>query len=100
MIGDLRTLVVSAAAALFPAGSPVTAADRTWTEAKSTHFVVVSDAGEKAARNTLWQLEQLRIAYRSPGSSADSRRTTMPFVRHARRSPSRAPRTRSTRRSS
>jgi tetratricopeptide (TPR) repeat protein len=74
MTGDLRTLVVTAAASgLLAAGSPVAAADRTWTEAKSTHFVVVSDAGEKAARNTLWQFEQFRIAVKSawPWASVD-----------------------------
>jgi len=66
MTRDLRTLVISvAAASLLGAAPPVAAADRPWTEAKSTHFVVVSDAGEKAARNTLWQLEQFRIAVKT-----------------------------------
>ena len=74
MSRDLRTLIAGAAASgLLAAGSPVTAADRAWTEVKSTHFVVVSDAGEKAARNTLWQLEQFRNAVKTawPWASVD-----------------------------
>jgi tetratricopeptide (TPR) repeat protein len=38
-----------------------TAAD-SWTEARSPHFVVVSNAGEKRARDVAWQLEQIRGA--------------------------------------
>ena len=39
MSRDLRTLIAGAAASgLLAAGSPVTAADRAWTEVKSTHL--------------------------------------------------------------
>src|SRR5690349_20422891 len=31
-----------------------------WIEVKSAHFVVVSDAGQGAARTTAWQFEQIR----------------------------------------
>ena len=33
-----------------------------WTEVRSPHFVVVSDAGDKRARDVAWQLEQIRGA--------------------------------------
>jgi len=36
------------------------AADRPWVEVRSPHFIVVSDAGEKNARRTAWQFEQVR----------------------------------------
>jgi tetratricopeptide (TPR) repeat protein len=38
------------------------AADRPWVEAKSPHFIVVSDAGDKTARDIAWQFEQIRAA--------------------------------------
>src|ERR1041385_19894 len=34
----------------------------TWIEAKSPNFTVVSNAGEKRARNIAWQFEQIRSA--------------------------------------
>ena len=34
----------------------------TWVEAKSPNFTVVSNAGEKKARNVAWQFEQIRSA--------------------------------------
>jgi hypothetical protein len=36
------------------------AAERPWVEVKSPHFIVISDAGEKNARRTAWQFEQVR----------------------------------------
>lgn len=39
-----------------------TAADDRWIEVKSPHFTVVSNAGDKAARNVAWQFEQIRAA--------------------------------------
>ena len=38
------------------------AAPAPWIEVKSAHFTVISDAGEKAARKTAWQFEQIRLA--------------------------------------
>jgi TonB family protein len=49
--------------ALHPTG--VTAADRVWVEAKSAHFTVMSDTGEKTARKVAWQFEQVRAAIQS-----------------------------------
>jgi hypothetical protein len=36
-----------------------------WVEVKSPHFTVISDAGERAARSTAFDWEQLRIAIHS-----------------------------------
>ena len=38
------------------------AADDRWIEVKSPHFTVVSNAGDKTARNVAWQFEQIRAA--------------------------------------
>jgi tetratricopeptide (TPR) repeat protein len=43
---------------------PSAAAERPWVEVKSAHFVVVSDSGEKTAREIVWQFEQIRAAIR------------------------------------
>lgn len=40
---------------------PRAAADK-WTETTSAHFLVWSNAGDRATRNLLWQLEQIRFA--------------------------------------
>jgi Flp pilus assembly protein TadD len=40
----------------------MSAAERTWTQTRTPHFLVVSDAGEKACRTTAWQMEQVRAA--------------------------------------
>lgn len=37
-------------------------ADDRWIEVKSPHFTVVSNAGDKSARNVAWQFEQIRAA--------------------------------------
>ena len=52
-------LLVSACVCLTP--RPAAAADA-WIEASSPHFVVISNAGEKRARDVAWQLEQIRGA--------------------------------------
>jgi tetratricopeptide (TPR) repeat protein len=39
------------------------AAERPWIEVKSPHFTVVSNSGEKDARQTAWQYEQVRAAF-------------------------------------
>jgi TPR repeat protein len=44
-----------------PAG--LFAAERPWIEVKSPHFTVVSNAGEKSARKTAWQFEQIRFVF-------------------------------------
>jgi tetratricopeptide (TPR) repeat protein len=46
---------------LLCAGAGTTAAP-SWMEVHSPHFVVLSDAGEKTARNVGWQFEQIRTA--------------------------------------
>lgn len=38
------------------------AAGRTWIEAKSPHFAVISDTGERTTRSIAWQFEQVRTA--------------------------------------
>jgi tetratricopeptide (TPR) repeat protein len=38
------------------------AAADTWTEVKSAHFTAWSNAGDRQARDLLWQLEQIRFA--------------------------------------
>jgi hypothetical protein len=47
---------------LVGAAASSTAAERPWVEAKSAHFTVISDAGEKTAREVVWQFEQIRAA--------------------------------------
>lgn len=61
-----------------------TAAPAPWIEVKSAHFTVISDAGEKAARKTAWQFEQIRLALLQvwPWAKIDSGR---PFVVFAAR---------------
>ena len=43
------------------AATPCAAADQ-WIEVKSPHFTVISNAGQSAARNLAWQMEQIRSA--------------------------------------
>lgn len=38
-------------------------AAESWLEVRTEHFAVVSNAGEKTARRTAWELEQARAAY-------------------------------------
>lgn len=62
---------VAAAAGLVLAGAgrAVPAAERPWVEVRSPHFQVLSDAGERAARDTALRFEQIRAAFASLGSS-------------------------------
>ena len=49
---------------LLVAGS-TRAADETWVEVRSAHFTVISNAGEKRARNMAWQFEQVDAVLKS-----------------------------------
>jgi tetratricopeptide (TPR) repeat protein len=49
---------------LFVARPVLGAKHETWVEARSPHFVVVSNAGEKQARKTARQFEQIRSVFR------------------------------------
>ena len=55
------TLLMFAAVALVLRATHAFAADN-WVEAKSPSFTVISNAGEKKARNVAWQFEQIRYA--------------------------------------
>src|SRR5215831_18942522 len=46
------------------ASSPLLAGSNGWVEVHSPHFVVVSNAGEKQARKTALQFEQIRAVFR------------------------------------
>ena len=61
-----------------------TAAPPPWIEVKSTHFTVITDAGDKSGRKTAWQFEQIRMALLQvwPWAQIDSGR---PFVVFAAR---------------
>jgi TPR repeat protein len=61
-VAGLVFLAVSAAAA------PAAAAERPWVEVRSPHFQVLTDAGEKAARDVAEQFEQIRAAFSMLGS--------------------------------
>lgn len=39
------------------------AAEAPWLEVKSSHFTVVTNAGEKTGRRLAWRFEQVRVAY-------------------------------------
>jgi len=56
-----RVSSVLAFVSVFAAAAPCRAADQ-WLEIKSPHFTVVSNAGQGAARNLAWQMEQIRSA--------------------------------------
>jgi tetratricopeptide (TPR) repeat protein len=58
-----RNVRVLPAAALLLCAPFAQAAPRPWIEVKSPRFTVVSDAGEKSAREVAWQFEQARAAY-------------------------------------
>ena len=54
--------ILCAAAVLLMVFARGSAAAETWTEVKSTHFTAWSNAGDRQARDLLWQLEQIRFA--------------------------------------
>src|SRR5512143_3852676 len=54
-----KAVVVS----LLLAPLPARAAERPWIEVKSPHFTAVSNAGDKSARRSAWEFEQLRSAF-------------------------------------
>ena len=60
----LRSAGVLLAFACLLASHRTLAADDTWVEVKSPHFVVISNAGEKRARNMAWQFEQVQALLR------------------------------------
>ena len=49
------------------AGAPARAAERPWVEARSPHFQVLCDDGERTARNVALRFEQIRAAFASLG---------------------------------
>ena len=58
----VRGGLILALAAASLAAVPDAARAATWVEIKSPHFVVLSDAGERRAREVSWQFEQIRAA--------------------------------------
>jgi TPR repeat protein len=76
-----RTRLALCAALL---AAPLLAAPTPWIEVKSPHFTVVANDGEKQARRTAWQFEQIRAALLKiwPWARIDSGR---PFVVFAAR---------------
>jgi tetratricopeptide (TPR) repeat protein len=58
-----KVAVLSAFFALF-AATALGAKHETWVEVRSPHFVIVSNAGEKQARKTAVQFEQIRTLFR------------------------------------
>jgi uncharacterized protein len=62
-------VVMAAGLALAGAGPAVAEAERPWVEVRSEHFQVLSDAGDRAARDTALRFEQIRAAFASLGSS-------------------------------
>lgn len=51
--------LLAVGAALGWGSAAVHAAD-SWIEVKSEHFLVISNAGDRTARNVAWQFEQIR----------------------------------------
>lgn len=51
------------ALALFSAWATGAEGAESWIEVKSPHFTLVSNAGERRARGTVWELEQARAAF-------------------------------------
>jgi len=52
-----------AAALLFPLATRAAAEDRPWIEVRSPRFTVVSQSGEKSARDMAWQFEQVHSVF-------------------------------------
>ena len=61
-----RSFTVSVLAGLlFTGGTGVAVAADSWVQVTSLHFTVVSNAGEKRARDVAWQFEQIRSAIKA-----------------------------------
>jgi TonB family protein len=75
MVDRGRITRVATLAAVVLMASHASAQD-TWIEAKSPNFTVVTNAGEKKARNVAWQFEQIRSAIEKglPGARVRSGR--------------------------
>lgn len=61
--GARRAMFVLAATAALLVSAAT--ADAQWTEVKSAHFTVVSNAGDRPTRKLVWQLEQMRSAMKA-----------------------------------
>ena len=59
-----RILPAALAAAMLAAFPSARAKDEKWVEARSPHFIVVSNAGAQQAKNTASQFEQIRDTFR------------------------------------
>ena len=64
--GTMRRVIcrVTAALVLCGFGATVAAGSTGWVEVRSPHFVVISNAGARDARNTAVQFEQIRAVFR------------------------------------
>jgi hypothetical protein len=58
--GTIRGVVAAFAALAGPAGAPLARGVEAWVEVRSPAFTVLSDGGEKEARRSLVQFEQVR----------------------------------------
>jgi tetratricopeptide (TPR) repeat protein len=56
-----QVVALLVAVSIYTAAGRVSAADQ-WIEIKSPHFTVVTNNGERSARNVAWQFEQVRAA--------------------------------------
>jgi TPR repeat protein len=78
-----HTLLCAAALLLVPASH---ADERPWVEVTSPGFVVISNAGEREARDVAWQFEQVRFVFKTiwPWARTESGRKFVVFaVRNA-----------------
>jgi len=76
---------IAAAGLVFVAAVGIAlAADRPWVEARSAHFIVASDDGDKTARTILWQFEQIRAAMQNfwPWAQVDLDRPMLVLAVH------------------
>ena len=90
----LRPLVLCAASVLLMS-SPARGDDRPWLEVTTPNFVVISNSGEKEARQVAWQFEQVRSVFKTlwPWARTESGRKFVVFaVRNAATLKSLAPR--------
>ncbi len=85
MSDSRRTLLVFASlAVLWPGPRPLAAADKpeTWSEVKSPHFTVITNAGEKQGRKIAEQFELIRSVIKSilPKARLDSGKPILIFA--------------------